>query len=78
MSDTKIEWATKVLNPVRGCNKVSEGCKNCYAIKQAHRFHGEGMPFEGLTENTAAGLNWTGKLILVPIAQSRRIRNVSL
>lgn len=28
---TKIEWATDVWNPTTGCNKVSEGCKNCYA-----------------------------------------------
>jgi protein gp37 len=65
MSDTKIEWASKVWNPVRGCSKVSEGCRNCYAIKQAHRFSGEGMPFEGLTQKTAAGVNWTGKVTLV-------------
>ncbi|MDQ7818722.1 MAG: phage Gp37/Gp68 family protein [Melioribacteraceae bacterium] len=31
MSNTKIEWANKVWNPVTGCNKVSRGCKNCYA-----------------------------------------------
>jgi protein gp37 len=31
MADTKIEWATKVWNPVTGCTKVSQGCKNCYA-----------------------------------------------
>jgi protein gp37 len=66
MSDTKIEWATKVWNPLRGCSKVSEGCKNCYAIKQAHRFSGEGMPFEGLTRKTDAGVNWTGRVMLVP------------
>jgi protein gp37 len=28
---TSIEWADKVWNPVTGCNKVSQGCKNCYA-----------------------------------------------
>lgn len=31
MADTKIEWAQKVWNPVTGCSKVSQGCKNCYA-----------------------------------------------
>jgi protein gp37 len=31
MADTNIEWAEKVWNPVVGCNKVSQGCKNCYA-----------------------------------------------
>ncbi|GHT17558.1 hypothetical protein FACS1894189_3670 [Planctomycetales bacterium] len=40
MSDTKIEWATKVWNPVTGCSPVSEGCKNCYAKKMAVRLTG--------------------------------------
>ncbi len=39
MSKTKIEWAEKVWNPVTGCNKVSEGCRNCYAERYWHRFH---------------------------------------
>ena len=30
MADTDIEWADKVWNPVRGCEKVSPGCANCY------------------------------------------------
>lgn len=29
--DTKIEWCDHSWNPWRGCTKVSEGCKNCYA-----------------------------------------------
>ncbi len=41
MSDTKIEWATKVWNPVTGCSKVSAGCKNCYAETNAKRFWGK-------------------------------------
>lgn len=31
MGKTSIEWATDVWNPVTGCTKVSQGCKNCYA-----------------------------------------------
>lgn len=38
---TSIEWADKVWNPVTGCNKVSQGCKNCYAERIAHRFWGD-------------------------------------
>ncbi len=41
MGDTKIQWATKVWNPVSGCTKVSQGCKNCYAETIAKRFWGE-------------------------------------
>lgn len=38
MADTNIEWADRVWNPVTGCTKVSQGCKNCYAEKVADRF----------------------------------------
>lgn len=35
---TRIEWADETWNPVTGCTKVSAGCKNCYAERQAKRF----------------------------------------
>lgn len=38
---TKIEWTDEVWNPVTGCTKVSQGCKNCYAERIANRFWGE-------------------------------------
>jgi protein gp37 len=38
---TKIEWADEVWNPVTGCTKISEGCRNCYAESIAKRFWGE-------------------------------------
>lgn len=41
MTKTKIEWADRVWNPVTGCSKVSEGCRNCYAERLAKRFWGE-------------------------------------
>ena len=37
---TKIEWAEKVLNVVTGCDKVSAGCKNCYAERMSKRLAG--------------------------------------
>ena len=67
MSDnTKIEWADATWNPVRGCEKVSEGCRNCYAARMAARFSGEGQPYEGLAEMTPHGPRWTGDVQLVP------------
>jgi protein gp37 len=39
MSTTKIEWTDLVWNPVTGCSKVSEGCRNCYAESLARRFN---------------------------------------
>jgi protein gp37 len=41
MNKTSIEWADYVWNPVTGCTKVSEGCRNCYAEAMAKRFWGE-------------------------------------
>ena len=37
---TKIEWTDAVWNPVTGCSKVSQGCRNCYAERMAKRFAG--------------------------------------
>lgn len=39
MGKTEIEWATDVWNPVTGCTKVSQGCKNCYAERIFERFN---------------------------------------
>ncbi len=48
MSDgSTIEWTDATWNPVRGCTKVSPGCKHCYAETFAERFRGvKGHPFE--------------------------------
>lgn len=32
---TNIEWTDETWNPVRGCTRVSPGCQNCYAERQA-------------------------------------------
>jgi protein gp37 len=31
---TGIEWTEATWNPVTGCAKVSQGCKNCYALRE--------------------------------------------
>lgn len=48
MSDhSSIEWTDATWNPVRGCTKISEGCRNCYAETFAERFRGvPGHPYE--------------------------------
>jgi protein gp37 len=44
---SKIEWTDASWNPIRGCSKLSPGCKNCYAETFAERFRGvRGHPFE--------------------------------
>lgn len=37
MSETLIEWTNKTWNPTTGCDKVSRGCKFCYADSMAKR-----------------------------------------
>lgn len=37
---SKIEWTNKTWNPVTGCDKVSQGCKNCYAQVMHKRLMG--------------------------------------
>lgn len=42
-----IEWTDATWNPVRGCTKISPGCKHCYAEVFAERFRGvAGHPYE--------------------------------
>lgn len=44
---SKIEWTDTTWNPVRGCSKISPGCKHCYAETFAERFRGvAGHPYE--------------------------------
>jgi protein gp37 len=48
MSDgSAIEWTDATWNPVRGCTKISPGCKHCYAETFAERWRGiSGHPYE--------------------------------
>ncbi len=62
MSDkSKIEWTDATWNPIRGCSRVSEGCRNCYAERQAARFSGRGQPYEGLAERVPVTKDTGGK-----------------
>lgn len=65
---TAIEWTDATWNPIRGCSRVSEGCRNCYAEPIAARFSGPSQPYDGLSKFvTPAGSNkrearWTGRV----------------
>lgn len=72
---TGIEWTDATWNPVRGCSRVSPGCKHCYAERVAARFCGPGQPYEGLAfrKVTVDGYGedhmeprWTGEVRLIP------------
>lgn len=62
-SRSSIEWTDATWSPTRGCSRVSPGCANCYAERQARRFAGLGGAYEGLLHPTGA---WNGQIRLVP------------
>lgn len=61
---SNIEWCTDTWNPIRGCSRVSVGCQNCYAERQAIRQIKSG--YAGLIQRTSHGPAWTGEVRLVP------------
>ena len=65
-SQSNIEWTDSTWNPVRGCTKISPGCKHCYAETFAERFRGvPGHPYERgfdlrlVPERLADPLRWS-------------------
>jgi protein gp37 len=72
-SQSTIEWTDATWNPVRGCTKISPGCKHCYAETFAERFRGvKGHPYEQgfdlrlVPEKLVEPLRWrTPKMIFV-------------
>jgi protein gp37 len=42
MSDSSIEWTDTTWNPTTGCDRVSAGCDNCYALTMARRLKAMG------------------------------------
>ncbi|HYO71348.1 MAG TPA: phage Gp37/Gp68 family protein [Archangium sp.] len=66
MSDhSRIEWTDATWNPVRGCTKISPGCKHCYAETFAERFRGvpghpysQGFDLLPVPEKLAEPLRW--------------------
>jgi len=66
-----ISWTEETWNPLRGCSRISKGCMNCYAEGIAHRFGGEGQPYEGLIASTG---QWNGTVKFVPAKLVEPIR----
>ena len=59
---SKIEWTDATWNPVRGCTKISPGCKHCYAERFAERFRGvKGHPFEHGFDLSSCRTNWANR-----------------
>lgn len=67
MSDNcKIEWLdwpgykSASCNCVKGCTRVSEGCRHCYAERMAARFSKPGQWGHGIAEMRGSEPRWTG------------------
>ena len=43
MAQSSIEWTQQTWNPTTGCNKISQGCKFCYAEILSRRLHAMGL-----------------------------------
>jgi protein gp37 len=41
---SSIEWTSATWNPTTGCDQVSAGCDNCYALTLARRLKAMGQP----------------------------------
>lgn len=69
--NSKIEWCDATWSPTLGCDKVSKGCDACYAIRTVTRSAANPNPkvadsAAGLTHNSGNGLDWTGRVNLLP------------
>jgi protein gp37 len=77
---TGIEWTDATWNPTVGCQVVSPGCTNCYAMKVAARLEaistahqrdtggdpGPMVAYQVTTEPSRKGPVWTGKVKVNP------------
>ena len=71
--NSSIEWTDATWNPLAGCSPVSEGCRNCYAAKEAIRLQGNpnlkvSAKYAGTAEMRGIGENrravFTGRINL--------------
>lgn len=60
-----IEWTEATWNPVAGCNIISPGCTNCYAMRMAARLQAMGQgKYSGTTRKSGRRYVWTGRIEL--------------
>lgn len=69
--NSSIEWTDTTWNPIIGCTKVSPGCDHCYPIPLARIREKNPNPkvaaaFAGVVHQTEHGLDWTGRVNLLP------------
>lgn len=78
---SKIEWTNETNNPIVGCNKVSPGCDNCYALKMAVRnAHNHRLPDEireayfSVITQINGKWQWNGKTAFIKSALEKPLK----
>jgi protein gp37 len=80
---SKIEWTEQTWNPIIGCTKISEGCKECYAAKMAGRL--ANIPYTSYYMNVVKEKKtdllshkpigeWNGKTSFIPSALEKPLK----
>lgn len=65
-SSSKIEWTDATWNPLTGCSLVSEGCRNCYAAREAAGRLSHRPEYQGLAVKRGDRPVFTGEVRLLP------------
>ncbi len=70
-----ITWTEQTWNPIRGCSRVNEDCRNCYAERVAMRFSDPGQPYAdvvrritvsgSLNHGQTKATGWNGQVQMV-------------
>lgn len=64
-SNSTIEWTEATWNPVAGCDVLSPGCTNCYAMRMAARLEAMGQDkYAGTTRRSGGRAKWNGRVNL--------------
>jgi len=67
MGKSNIEWTEHVWNPVWGCTRISPGCENCYAERDAAKKNeNPTLPkYHDFAIFQPQGPRWTGRVELI-------------
>ena len=77
MNATTIPWTDKSINPgIYGCSPAGAGCRNCYAMKKAHRLACMGQDqYIGAAIQERGSARWSGDVRVdfdrIPVAFSK-------
>jgi protein gp37 len=63
--NTRIPYVDSSWNFLRGCTRVSPGCRHCYAERVSARFSKPGEPYEGVAEWRNGEPRWAGQVRVV-------------